>query len=183
MDTVTMRERYLPAILCLLSALAACAGDTDGNSAPTMFIDVGRVSPETDLAPVNGLRAAGQPDAEILQRFAEAGYAAVIDIRAEDEDRGMDERAVVEGLGLDYLLLPIADAEDVSFDAARRLDELLSGYEAPVLVHCASGNRVGALLALRESLAGAGDEAALEYGRRSGLTRLEPLVRERLESR
>lgn len=178
-----MGKSYIPAILSLLLTLWACAEESGVDAGAAAFIDVERITAETDLAPVNGLRAAGQPDADVLQRFAEAGYAAVIDMRAEDEDRGMDEKTVVEGLGLDYILLPIDDAEDVSFDAARRLDELLSGYEGPVLVHCASGNRVGALLALRESLAGASDEVALDYGKRSGLTRLEPLVRERLESR
>lgn len=178
-----MSDRLSLAILCVLLALAACADDKQVDPGTAMFVDVERVTAETDLAPVNGLRAAGQPDAEVLQRFAEAGYAAVIDLRAVDEDRGMDEKAVVEDLGLDYILLPIDDAEDVSFDTARQLDELLSGYEGPVLVHCASSNRVGALLALRESLAGASDDEALEVGRQSGLTRLEPLVRERLESR
>jgi len=179
-----MNRKFSLAILCLLLTLAACVEDTaiDVETATT-FIDVDQITAETDLAPVNGIRAAGQPTADVLERFSEAGYAAVIDMRAEDEDRGMDEKAVVESLGLDYIVLPVDDAEDVSFDTARRLDELLSGYQQPVLVHCASGNRVGALLALRANMAGVSDEGALEYGKQSGLTRLEPLVRERLESR
>ena len=39
------------------------------------------------------------------------------------------------------------------------------------------------LLALRESLNGASDEEALEYGRESGLTRLEGVVQERLKDK
>ena len=178
-----MCDSRFAAILSLLLTLTACTGETGGGDGPGMFVDVDRITAETDLAPVNGIRAAGQPDAEVLERFADAGYVAVIDMRAPDEDRGMDEKAVIETLGLDYVLLPIDDAEDVSFDNARRLDELLSAYTGPVLVHCASGNRVGALLALRESPAGAAGAAALEDGRQCGLTRLEPLVRERLDSR
>jgi len=50
-----------------------------------------------------------------------------------------------------------------------------------VLVHCGSGNRVGALLALRASLDGADDEKALALGREGGLSSLEGVVRERLD--
>ena len=96
-------------------------------------------------------------------------------------DRGMDdEPAVVEGLGLEYVAFPIASRDEISFDAARKLDQLLETYDGPVLLHCGSGNRVGAVLALRESLNGADDEAAIAFGKTAGLTRLEDLVRERL---
>jgi hypothetical protein len=49
------------------------------------------------------------------------------------------------------------------------------------LVHCASSNRVGAMIALRAALVdGASADAALAEGRRWGLKSLEPQVRERL---
>jgi len=51
------------------------------------------------------------------------------------------------------------------------------------LLHCGSGNRVGALLALLKSSQGASDEAALEYGISAGLTGLEPVVRARLAAK
>jgi protein tyrosine phosphatase (PTP) superfamily phosphohydrolase (DUF442 family) len=79
-----------------------------------------------------------------------------------------------------YVPFPIAREGEISFASARKLDELLQQYPGPVLVHCASGNRVGALLALRASLNGADDEQALALGREGGLTRLEGLVRKRL---
>ena len=101
-------------------------------------------------------------------------------MRAEDEDRGLEEAAFVEDLGMHYVAFPIASEDDVSFDSARKLDELLQTYPGPVLVHCASGNRVGALLALRASLHGADDSKAMAIGREGGLTRLEGLVRQRL---
>jgi hypothetical protein len=49
-------------------------------------------------------------------------------------------------------------------------------------MHCGSGNRVGAVLALRQSLNGASDEESIEFCVDSGMTRLEPRVREVLES-
>jgi protein tyrosine phosphatase (PTP) superfamily phosphohydrolase (DUF442 family) len=78
------------------------------------------------------------------------------------------------------LSFPIVDEDEINFDRARDLDELIQSYDGPVLVHCASSNRVGALLALRHSLSGAGDEEALKHGRQGGMTRLEKVVVERL---
>ena len=53
--------------------------------------------------------------------------------------------------------------------------------DGEVLLHCASGNRVGALLALAAvQVDGASPEAALTLGRAAGLKSLEPVVMERL---
>jgi len=78
---------------------------------------------------------------------------------------------------MEYVLFPIG-SDDINFENAKALDEILSIYDAPVLLHCGSSNRVGALLALRASLDGADDEAAIELGKRGGLTRMEGEVRE-----
>ena len=145
-----------------------------------IHVDLESIKSSEQLAPVDGITAAGQPDAEQLALFAAAGYVAVVDLRGEAENRGLDEAAAVEGLGLDYVNLPINDADAVSWDNAAKLEEILSSYDGPVLVHCGSGNRVGALLALAQSKNGAGDEDALAYGRSAGMTGLESVVRTRL---
>lgn len=148
----------------------------------TLKVDIDAVVDAGAVQAVDGVTSSGQPSVAALEVFSDSGYSAVIDLRGEDEDRGLDdERAVVEGLGMEYVALPIASRDGISFENAERLDELIGQYDGPVLVHCGSGNRVGALLALRESLNGASDEEALEAGREGGLTRLEGLVRERLD--
>jgi protein tyrosine phosphatase (PTP) superfamily phosphohydrolase (DUF442 family) len=69
----------------------------------------------------------------------------------------------------------------VDGDSARRLWTLLKTSDAPVFVHCASGNRAGALLAIGAArFGGMAPDAAIEFGRRAGLSSLEPVVRERL---
>ncbi len=158
--------------------LAACEGAPA--STDTLLVDVGAVAKQNTVTPVDGITSAGQPDQAALAVFSDNGYAAIIDLRGEREDRGMDEKAVVESLGMDYVLLPIASEDDISFENAKKLDELLTAYDGPVLIHCGSGNRVGALLALRQSMNGADDAAAIEYGKQGGLTGLEPVVRARL---
>lgn len=168
-------------VLAGLAAITTRAGEIDDTSARRIHVDVAEVVERSAVQPVDGITSAGQPGADALTVFAEAGYVAVIDLRGPEEDRGFDERAVTDELGLDYVELPIVGQEAINFDNAKKLDALIEGYEGPVLVHCGSGNRVGALLALRKSLAGADDEEALAYGRSAGLSRLEPVVKERLE--
>ncbi len=130
--------------------------------------------------PADGITAAGQPNENGLRELADSGYVAVIDLRTEGEDRGLDEQAVVESLGMDYVSLPIEGRGAISFENAAKLDQILAKYDQPVLVHCGSSNRVGALLALREKMNGADDEDALAFGKSAGMTSLEDTVKSRL---
>ncbi len=123
----------------------------------------------------------GQPDEETLSIVKHAGFSTVIDMRREAEDRGFDEAAAIEALEMEYVLLPVAGASGVTFENAATLNEILGNIDGPVLLHCASGNRVGALMALRASLNGSTDEEALAVGKAAGLTRLEPVVIEKLQ--
>lgn len=146
----------------------------------SIHVAIDQVDRSDELIPVDGITSSGQPDADEFALFAEAGYVAVVDMRGEAEDRGLDEVAVLDELGMQYVSLPLTSPEAISFENAAKLDEILAGIEGPVLLHCGSGNRVGALLALRQSLNGADDEASLDYGRSAGMTGLEPVVRSRL---
>jgi len=131
-----------------------------------------------------GVTGAGQPDEAALQHFKGEGGVAVIDLRLPHEPRGLeDERAAVESQGMSYISLPIDSRTDITFDKAEELDRILAEIDGPVLIHCGSGNRVGALMSLRASINGADDEIAVDAGIQTGLTGLEPVVRERLQER
>ena len=133
-----------------------------------------------DIGAPTGHASSGQPSAAQLETLAEKGFVAVIDLRGPNENRGYDEAVAAEAAGLDYTPLPITGANAITTENARKLGELLDSFDGPVVVHCGSGNRVGALVALLEADRGASAEAALEAGRAAGLTRLEGLVKERL---
>jgi uncharacterized protein (TIGR01244 family) len=130
--------------------------------------------------PLAGITTAGQPDAAQLEGAAKAGFKSVIDLRGPDEDRGLDEPAVVARLGMSYVSLPVEGAAGVSYANASALDKLLAKVERPVLIHCSTGNRAGALLALRAKLGGADSETALALGKTAGLKGLEPTVEQKL---
>ncbi|HSN52170.1 MAG TPA: sulfur transferase domain-containing protein [Woeseiaceae bacterium] len=172
--------RHISALAIIMFAFGVAADDTDFGPVSSLKVDLAKVVELGTVSPVNGITSAGQPDAAAFEVFADAGYATVIDLRGEGEDRGFDEAALLEELGLHYVTLPIENGDAISFENARKLDALLQEYPGPVLVHCGSGNRVGALLALRASLDGADDESALALGREGGLTGLESVVQERL---
>ena len=175
--------RLISALTILALAFGVLAQEPDLTPVTSLKVDLEQVVRLGTVSPVDGITAAGQPDKAGFEVFAKSGYATVIDTRAADEDRGLEEAEFVEDLGMHYVAFPIASEDDVSFESARKLDELLQRYPGPVLVHCASSNRVGAILALRASLHGADDAEALAVGREGGMTRLEGLVKKRLEEK
>lgn len=127
--------------------------------------------------------ASGQPTKEQIQLLANAGIKHIINLRPTSE-QDWDEGAYVRSLNLQYHSIPVAGIEDVTSENAKTLTQLLKtiGNE-PVLVHCSSGNRVGALIAVAEhDIKGRDIEAAIVEGRRWGLTKLEADVRKRMAS-
>lgn len=126
-----------------------------------------------------GLYASGQPTPEDLAVLAAQGVHTVIDLRAPNEPVEYDEAAEAARLGLRYVSLPIAGPQDVTPATVARFSSELenAGRDGATLVHCASANRAGALIALDQGLTkGASREHALVMGRAAGLTTLEPLV-------
>lgn len=172
------------ALFATLIACTACCV-AEASEPPVVTISINDIASGEVTLPGSGAVATGQPNAEALRIAAEAGFVAVIDLRGSDEDRGLDEQAEVQTLGMTYLALPVVGAGAVNFENAAELDRLLADLDGPVLLHCGSGNRVGALFALREKLHGATDEDALAKGRAAGLTNpeLEAVVIERLADR
>lgn len=158
-----------------LLVLAAVSADE-----PVVAVTIDELRANPSLFESHRYISTGQPDEEILALAKAAGYVAVIDLRTAEEDRGIDEAIAAESAGLAYHWLPVAGAKGTTYENARALDELVAGIEGPILLHCRSGNRVGALLALTAGKQGASEEEALEIGRRAGLTSLEPVVIERL---
>lgn len=170
---------FLSVVTLLLAAGTALAGSEE-DVAPVKA-DLNAVVEAGTVASKAKLVTAGQPDREALEVFAADGFTTVIDLRGATENRGLDEASVVDSLGMDYINFEITDRNAISLDNARQLSELIAAAPGPVLLHCGSANRVGALLALGKSLEGASDSEALDYGKSAGLRSLESRVVEVLE--
>mgnify|MGYP000654588333 CR=1 FL=1 len=158
--------------LFLLWAASSHAGDLSATAEAHDFY-----TPEENL--VTG----GQPSRDELAALKAAGMTKVINLRGPEEKVSFDPRAEAEALGMEYVSLPISGAGDVTADNARKLHQLLQQEDEPVFLHCASGNRVGALLAIAaHQIEGQPIEASLELGRSAGLGSLEAKVRSVLDS-
>jgi uncharacterized protein (TIGR01244 family) len=128
--------------------------------------------------PRASLYTGGQPAPEAWRPLAEAGVGTVVNLRPASEQADRDEGGEVRAAGMTYVGLPIAGAESLGPDAAAALWRVLGEAHGDVLLHCGSGNRCGALLALAEAWHGGSSPAqALSLGRQAGLSGLEPDVR------
>lgn len=133
-----------------------------------------------ERAPLPGVLTGGAPTAAQLALAREAGYKTVISLVAEDEMG--DEAREVRAAGLRFWSIPIAGPSDLTQSNVLQLSAAMNELGArPLIVHCASGNRVGALLALKAYMVdNASKDAALALGERAGLDSLRPAVEEQL---
>lgn len=157
-------------------SVPACGNATRTESMENETMTLGIIN---ELHPAPNLVTGGQP---LQAQFEQAAgdIQTVVNLRAAGEE-GFDEGPRVEALGMSYVAIPVAGAAGVTEANARLLDSALSEGGA-TLLHCASGNRVGALLALRAFYVhGASPAEALEEGRAGGLTSLEQTVTRHLE--
>lgn len=164
-------------IAIFVACLSACAG------APPRETSLPLTATPSGVAvaqPRPMLYTSGQPAAGDWQALADAGVRAVINLRTSKEMQGRDERAEVEAAGMRYYELPIDGAAAVNPENARALSRLLISRRGHVLLHCASGNRVGGLLALAAAQDGMPVEDALALGRSAGMKSTESQVREAL---
>lgn len=131
--------------------------------------------------PNERILSGGQPGADAWRRLAAQGFTTVINLRPA-EMNGRNEAAEVTAAGMSYLELPVSGAADITIANGAALWHAVEGAPGPVLVHCASGNRVGALLAIGAANGGGMDKReALEFGKAAGLSNAEPRVREVLQ--
>ncbi len=163
-----------PLLLATAMTLAACAGPSTGGELP----DIANAR-----APAPGIVTAGRLAADDIATLQEAGIRHVIDLTPDAETPGFDEATAVRGAGLAYANLPLAGAADLTRENVQAFDTMLREAGQPVLVHCGSGNRVGAMAALRAAwIDGQPLEQAIATGREWGLTGLEDEVRQRIEA-
>ena len=121
----------------------------------------------------------GQPTGEQLTALAGTGVKHVINLRPTLETPKLDETSLVADRGMSYHSLPVDGAAGLTLSNVKAFDQLLKqAGDEKVFLHCASGNRVGALMALRALLIyGESTDVAIAQGKAWGLTRLEPELR------
>jgi uncharacterized protein (TIGR01244 family) len=150
----------------LFLALLLAGGDPPAQVDPAVIPNYSLFRP--------GLAVAGKPSAAGLAKLKEMGFKTVIDLRMPAE--GLDEeKASVESQGLRYVSVPMTSASFSLADALKVKGVLEDARSGPVLLHCASANRVGGVVAVIEGMSGKSVDQAIEDGRKAGL-RSDPMV-------
>lgn len=123
----------------------------------------------------------GALDAEKIKKIAQSGIEHVINLQPSEE-LTFDEKAAVEQAGMAYSHLPIQDENDLVQLKMLAFDKVLREHHGKkTLLHCQTGDKVGAAVALRQGwLRGRKMDTALSKGHAHGLTTLKDEVYQRL---
>lgn len=140
------------ALLSLLPLLPACtsdraseAKDAGARVQATETLELYSCGSIARLHTLDGVFLASQPSASDFEQAKAGGVKTVINLRTAKEQPDFDEQAAVTALGLAYVHLPWNGAEELSDEVFARSRTLLNTAERPILLHCASANRVGAV--------------------------------------
>jgi protein tyrosine phosphatase (PTP) superfamily phosphohydrolase (DUF442 family) len=155
--------------------LASCAQNARVDLAAIEAAEIANFS-----APESRVFASGQPTQEQVGVLADAGIRHVISLRTDGE-LDWDEKQIVESNGMVFHSISVSGRDGVTSENAQSLENLFASLDGqPVLLHCGTSNRVGALKAVTARDGGASIEDALAEGRRWGLTGMEQRVRDTL---
>jgi protein tyrosine phosphatase (PTP) superfamily phosphohydrolase (DUF442 family) len=164
-------------LLASLTLIACSGGERVPERGPPALADAVALGVSNAREPLPGLLTAGQPTPDQLDGLVAAGFTRFISLRSATESgAGWEEER--SGAEWTFKRIPVSGADDLTRANVEALDRVLDeAGGAPTVLYCGSGNRVGALLALRAYwLDGASPADAIELGRDAGLTRLEPAV-------
>jgi uncharacterized protein (TIGR01244 family) len=162
----------------LTALFASCGTTTDDVAPPTTTAATPPAAERLEpyecgnvqrIHTLGGVFLASQPQPVDFEHAQKGGIKTVVNLR-HDSELEFDERAVVEGLGMRYEHLPWNGADELTDAVFDRARELLRTAERPLMLHCASANRVGALwLAFRALDGGLDLDAATAEARMVGL--------------
>lgn len=182
--------RYI-SIVAVLGALLACsdrpADRNDNADQPAAAAAV----PDPTPCTVDGMRncartgdvlIGSQPTEDALATLAAEGYTTVVTTRADGEI-DWDEQAVVEGLGMRFVRIPMpSPVTEITDEQVARLDSVLGDAAGPVVLHCGSGNRVSGLWAAwLAAERGYEPDEALRLAELAGMGSVRPTVEQRLQ--
>ena len=155
--------KRIQALLLVAAASSATAGSIPEHLPSDAVPHYQRVNPS--------LATAGQPSAPTVAKLKEMGFRTVVNLRRSDEAPEVQkEKAAVEAQGLRYIAIPVTP-DTFSPDDVTAVQRILEDETAaPVLLHCSSANRVGAVWGVIERRHGRSLADAEAEARKIGLS-------------
>jgi uncharacterized protein (TIGR01244 family) len=127
----------------------------------------------------------GPPSAATIAEMRSLGYSTIINMRTLSEPGVAKEAALAKAAGLHYVHIPVSGTTTNLRNGLALSQALEAAPEGRILLHCGSGNRVGAMWGLKEAIEhGLSQDHAAEVARRSGMRSdtLESAVRASVSS-
>ncbi len=147
--TITYQWQLKRWFLISAIALFATAAQAQEALSPADVREVGPWGSLQNIKQFKHLYLSGQPDNGALAAAKSDGIGVVINLR-EVSELDWDERAAASTAGLSYYHVPVsgeaASFESETFATITRLVE--ANRDSGIRIHCASGNRVSAWLAV-----------------------------------
>jgi uncharacterized protein (TIGR01244 family) len=143
-----------------------------GDAMPDIVENYLRAAPYVGTGGVVDMRSFGQ--------LAQLGFKTVINLNTSEEGATQEEGAA-RSAGLTYVSIPVSTRAPSDDEVAEFSKYVNDPAHYPILVHCISSNRVGAMWALYRAANAVPPEIAVQEGRTVGLKpSREGAVRERL---
>jgi len=157
----------------------ALGSNDDGQSGDEAMVNIPHATQADEKTLIGG-----QPDDAQFREMEKEGYKTVVNLRGTDEADSSHQAELLAELGMLYIHIPVDGPNGLTRQAVSAFDRAVAAAgDEPALYHCASGNRVGAMFALRAGLLqGKSAEEAMALGRSHGMTGLAEKVEELLEA-
>ena len=178
-----MSRILIAACMCLAAQVGMAQHAPDHTATRASEGEVATTSTQL-MNPRPGVYTAAQPGTNEWKSIKKRGITTVVNLRPMKEMGGRDEAKEVRAEGMSYIEVPIFTLQDINAVNAKKLKAALNAANGkPVLVHCASGNRVGGLMALMAALEEhMPAEQAIALGKSAGMQSSEARVRELLNA-
>jgi protein tyrosine phosphatase (PTP) superfamily phosphohydrolase (DUF442 family) len=143
-------NRFLMAVVAII-AISTSAVAAEPQQKDRERLDKIEQSLKSDVPRVlcldNSFATGGQPSEQAFAKVAGSGFHSVLSLRTAGE--GIDltkERALVEKTGLRYFNIPVVSSAPRAEQADEFIRLLKEKSNHPMLINCATANRVGAFM-------------------------------------
>ncbi|MCC6916250.1 protein tyrosine phosphatase family protein [Nitrosomonas sp.] len=113
------------------------------------------------------IATSGALSQDSIQELAKHSFQTVIDLRNESEGTPAEKKAVEAAL-MTYINIPVS-GDGVNESQLAAFKQALEQASPPILVHCATGNRAGAMWTVYRLNEGIAPDIAFKEGRTAGM--------------
>lgn len=164
-NTLEVYVKYIFSLLLLLTTFSITIATANSSGLVPFGHQVFQIqnySRATDKIAISGLIGDGG-----VKALASHGFKTIIDMRTSTEGTA-EEKALVNTTTMNYINIPMT-VSGISEEQLSEFTKAFESAETPILIHCGSGNRAGAMWAAYLIRKGTDPEKAIEAGRKAGM--------------